>query len=84
MGTIRKSRRLNETQELELTEKRLHLLNIFKSIADKYNVKWFMNWGTLLGLTRDNKFLPHDSDIDISIFPQTISIGFYNEYLNHP
>ena len=85
MGTIRKNRRLNETQEIELIEKRLYLLEIFKEIADRHGVKWYLNWGTLLGLVRDNgKFLPHDNDVDISIYPETLTLDFYNEYMNHP
>jgi len=36
-------------------------------LFDKYNIVYHLEGGTLLGIVRDNKLLPWDHDIDISI-----------------
>ena len=43
------------------------LLNT-KRLLDDNNIEFFLDYGTLLGAYRDNQFIPHDSDIDISIY----------------
>ena len=40
------------------------ILFLFK----KYELPYWLDYGTLLGIYRDNSLLPWDSDIDISIF----------------
>jgi len=37
------------------------------------NIPYFIDYGTLLGFCRDQKFIPHDPDIDISIPPVGIN-----------
>jgi len=33
---------------------------------ERYNIKYWINWGTLLGLYRDKQFIPWDTDIDVT------------------
>ena len=41
-----------------------HLINIRKALKD---YKWFLAFGTALGLYRDKDFIPEDTDIDVAI-----------------
>ena len=45
----------------------LDLLNVAKNVFEKYNIRWFVIGGTLLGGVRHNGFIPWDDDIDIAI-----------------
>lgn len=45
--------------------------NLLKELVEtlnKYNFKYFLDFGTLLGIVRDGKIIEWDSDIDISIY----------------
>jgi len=48
----------------------LKLLNDITDILDEHNVKYWLDFGTLLGVVRENRILPWDDDIDISIFEE--------------
>jgi len=48
----------------------LTLLNEVTDIMDKYNVRYWLDFGTLLGIVRENRILPWDDDMDISIFEE--------------
>jgi phosphorylcholine metabolism protein LicD len=52
----------------------LKLLNDVTDVLDKYDVKYWLDFGTLLGIVRENRILPWDDDIDISIFESDIEI----------
>lgn len=58
-----------------VTEKRkkvwateLNLMEEFDRVCKKHNLKWFVEYGTLLGAARHHGFVPWDDDIDISMF----------------
>jgi len=52
----------------------LKMLNDVTDILDKYNVKYWLDFGTLLGIVRENRILPWDDDMDISILEEDIEI----------
>ena len=43
----------------------LDLLNEFKRICDKYNLKWYIAYGSLIGTIRHKGFIPWDNDVDV-------------------
>ncbi|MDO4189791.1 MAG: LicD family protein [Lachnospiraceae bacterium] len=53
---------LNETQEYILS-----ILKQFLNIAEKMNVKCYMQGGTMLGAIRHKGFIPWDDDVDLGI-----------------
>ncbi len=51
-------------KHLKLAEKTLALLG---KVFEKYNVDYILEGGTLLGIVREDRLLPWDTDIDISV-----------------
>lgn len=43
----------------------LDLLNEFKNVCEKYNLKWFIAYGSLIGSIRHKGFIPWDNDVDV-------------------
>lgn len=43
------------------------MLLYFNVLAKKFEMTYFLDFGTLLGCARNGKFIPYDTDIDISI-----------------
>ena len=56
----------------KLKEKELEVLNTFDKICKKYNLKYYLAYGTLLGAIRHNGFIPWDDDIDIHMLSSDI------------
>jgi len=52
----------------------LQILNDVTDILDEYNIKYWLDFGTLLGVIRENRILPWDDDVDISIFEEDVDI----------
>ncbi|HPD25707.1 MAG TPA: LicD family protein [Candidatus Marinimicrobia bacterium] len=48
-------------------EKSLRLLERATTLLEKYNIPYWLEGGTLLGIIRENRLLPWDNDLDISI-----------------
>ena len=51
---------LKQIQKVELL-----ILEQIKTICEKYKLKYFADSGTLLGIVRNNSFIPWDNDIDL-------------------
>lgn len=44
------------------------MMKLTKLFEEKFNLKLFIHYGTLLGYKRSGSFLPHDDDVDLSFF----------------
>lgn len=49
----------------KLQKKELEILDYFVSICKKYNLKYYLAYGTCLGAVRHNGFIPWDDDVDV-------------------
>lgn len=45
-------------------------LETIKEVFDKYNVRFFITYGALLGMYRDGDFIEHDDDIDLTVIDE--------------
>ena len=45
----------------------LHLLYVLDAICKKYNLRYFLCGGTLLGAIRHHGFIPWDDDLDVTL-----------------
>ena len=55
-------------QKKELQKNGMGLISKINRALDKYNAKYFVDCGTLLGMVRDKKPIPYDRDIDYGIW----------------
>jgi lipopolysaccharide cholinephosphotransferase len=58
------SRQPLEGETLRVAEK---MLREVTEILEKNGVQYFLDFGTLLGIVRENRLLPWDDDIDLGI-----------------
>ena len=52
-------------RELQLVE--LEMLHDFKIICEKYGLRYFLDYGNLLGAVRHGGFIPWDDDVDVTM-----------------
>lgn len=60
--TLKPNRLLADVQTLCL-----ELLSFINKVCIKYDIKWWLDYGTLLGSIRHENFIPWDDDIDIGM-----------------
>lgn len=60
---------ISGTKKLNLIKAKKNLLDI-KDILDKHSIKFGLIYGTLLGAIRENNFIEHDEDIDLSMLEE--------------
>ena len=49
----------------EYQKKVLEVLNVFDNICKKYDITYFLMYGTLMGAVRHKGFIPWDDDVDV-------------------
>ena len=55
----------NELNTAKLLQ--IKILKYLHEICSKYNIKYFLAYGSLLGAIRHNGFIPWDDDIDVGM-----------------
>ncbi len=51
----------------KLKRAELHILKDFIAVCEKYDLKYFICWGTAIGAVRHQGFIPWDDDIDVGM-----------------
>ena len=70
---------MNNTNILLTQKTSLKLLKIFANICQKYNLRYYIGGGTMLGAVRHKGFIPWDDDVDIDM-PREDYKKFLNIY----
>jgi phosphorylcholine metabolism protein LicD len=63
----KKSKYILQGKNLKVAEQ---MLKDVTDIFDKHGVRYWLDFGTLLGIVREGRILPWDDDMDISIFEE--------------
>ena len=54
-----------KTRLTQIKQVCMGLLKAFADVCAKYNLKWWVDGGTLLGTVRDGHMIPWDDDVDV-------------------
>jgi phosphorylcholine metabolism protein LicD len=74
MGSIKEEHQyIDETKKLELFKKVISILN-------SNEIFYWMEFGTLLGYVRDNRFIEWDADIDLGTFDLKKTFSLFYEF----
>ena len=65
LGVTKMSERILSLEEIKQVE--LDILEYLHEICEKHDIKYFIDFGTLLGAVRHQGFIPWDDDTDISL-----------------
>ena len=66
MSVGRKRLNANEFLDLRLGQKKMtNILRIFDKVCRKYNLKYWVCGGTLIGAVRHKGWIPYDADVDV-------------------
>lgn len=68
----------NQYGTLEMQKRLVRLLESFHRFAIENNIKYSLDWGSLLGAVRHKGFIPWDDDLDIMVDREN-----YNKILKH-
>ena len=60
----------------------MEMLIKFRSSCNKYGVKGWLEYGTLLGAYREHSFISHDNDLDVGMYADDYSHDFEKLLLN--
>ena len=66
----------------DLQRAEFKILKVFDAICKKYNIKYYMADGTLIGALRHKGFIPWDDDIDIATFDTPGHIWLVHRIIN--
>ncbi len=58
---------INREERRRLQKKELTILEIFQKVCQKYDLRFYITAGTLLGAVRHKGFIPWDDDIDVAM-----------------
>lgn len=64
----RKVNKINKAQRDLLQKEGFHLVELIEKVLSQYSVKYYLDFGSLLGMVRDGKFMDYDNDLDYSIY----------------
>lgn len=59
---------LNRNKRKVMQENGLHVIEKIAKILNNGGIPYFFDFGTLLGIIRENRILEHDLDIDVGVF----------------
>ncbi|MBQ9589598.1 MAG: LicD family protein [Butyrivibrio sp.] len=54
----------------------LKVLSVIDGICERHNLRWFADYGTLIGAVRHGGYIPWDDDLDICMFREDWNIFF--------